>query len=95
MEAWIIVVFSSLGVFLLVCLYLIRNLIRKNLVYENMVLTYSEYISKLSAIVELSDVKLKELDDTGVFKSDDEIGFFFDNVKELQSILNDFIVKEK
>jgi hypothetical protein len=52
-----------------------------------------EYLSRISGIIELSDKKLKEIDYKGSFESDDEIGFFFQSVKQLQEALNAFQIK--
>jgi hypothetical protein len=38
----------------------------------------------------VSDKKLQEIDHKGTFKSDDEVGFFFKSIKQIQNILNDF-----
>ena len=39
------------------------------------------------------DKKLKEIDARGTFSSDDEVGFFFQSIKQLQETLNGFNVK--
>lgn len=76
------------------------NLLKKNEQQEDIIsnqesiLTgYMEYLSKISSIIELSDKKLKEIDHKGSFESDDEIGFFFQSVKQLQEALNAFKIK--
>jgi hypothetical protein len=51
------------------------------------------YLNKISKIIDESDKKLQEIDHRGSFKADDEIGFFFENVKSIQTILNSFNVK--
>ena len=35
----------------------------------------------------------KEIDQKETFKSDDEVGFFFEQLKNIQSVLNSFNVK--
>ena len=55
--------------------------------------SYLSYLNKISDIIEFSDKKLKEVDHKGSFKSDDEVGFFFEQIKALQDILNSFNVK--
>lgn len=55
---------------------------------------YQKYIMTLSSAITLTDNKLKELDAKGTFDSDDEIGFFFRSVRDIQKILNDFKVEE-
>lgn len=36
------------------------------------------------------DVRLKQIDSKGTFAADDEIGWFFDQIKVMQSKLNNF-----
>jgi len=89
--------YIGLGLFILISVILsftTINLLRKNERQEDILLSYLEYLDKISRIIELSDIKLKQLDEKGFFKSDDEIGFFFENVKTIQDLLNDFKVKE-
>jgi hypothetical protein len=40
--------------------------------------------------VNKADAKLKQIDHKGSFESDDEIGFFFKEVKNIQATLNEF-----
>lgn len=70
------------------------NLLRKNEIAQDIIIGYSQYLSRLTNIIQISDKKLKELDAKGSFESDDEIGFFFESVKELQGIMNEFQVKD-
>jgi hypothetical protein len=73
--------------------YVTRNLLRKNEIAEDIILGYLGYLERFSQVIELTDEKLKKLDYKGSFKSDDEIGFFFNQVVELQKILNEFNIK--
>jgi len=68
------------------------NLMRKQEKAEDILVTYMQYLDNLSRTIEISDKKLKEIDYKGTFKSDDEIGFFFEAVKQIQDILNEFKV---
>ena len=70
------------------------NLLRKNETAEDIVVGYLDYLDKLSRVIELTDKRLKTIDHKGTFKSDDEIGFFFEQVKQLQDILNDFQLRK-
>lgn len=74
--------------------YTTINLLRKNEKYEDISVGYQDYLSKFSKIIEFADEKLKALDVKGSFKSDDEVGFFFEEIQKLQSLLNDFNVIE-
>ena len=73
--------------------YTTLNLLRKNETTEDLIIGYLGYLERLSQVIELTDKKLKKLDNKGSFKSDDEIGFFFNQVMELQKILNEFNIK--
>jgi len=77
----------------LLLLYGVRNLIKKDEKKEIIIEQYDLYINRLSTIIEDCDKKLKEVDAKGSFESDDEIGFFFKTLKELQDILNTFTIK--
>jgi hypothetical protein len=73
--------------------YTTFNLLRKNEKQEDILIGYMSYLNKVSDIIEMSDKKLKEIDARESFKSDDEVGFFFESVKQIQSILNQFNIK--
>ena len=65
-------------------------LIRRNAALERAVVEQRQYIDAISIIVANSDAKLKELDIQGAFEADDEVGTFFNNLKEIQTIISDF-----
>lgn len=69
------------------------NLLRKNEAAEDIVVNYLNYLDQISRVIEISDKKLKEIDGKELFKSDDEVGFFFEEIKKLQAILNEFKLK--
>ena len=89
-----IIIISSLSVLVVILGYTTINLLKKNERAEDIVVGYLIYLDKISKIIEVSDDKLKKLDYTGSFKSDDEIGFFFEQVKKIQEILNEFKLKK-
>jgi hypothetical protein len=66
------------------------NLLRKNEKAEDILVGYLDYLDKISKVIEVSDARLKKIDHKGTFQSDDEVGFFFDQIKKLQEILNEF-----
>ena len=61
----------------------IRNLIKKNETME-------DFINKQSDAIAACDTRLKQIDQKGVFYADDEIGWFFEEVKKIQEALNEF-----
>ena len=83
-----------LAVVVVVLGFTTRNLLKKNEKQEDILSSYMLYLDRISRCIELSDTRLKEIDEKGTFKSDDEIGFFFDQVTQIQGILNEFQVKE-
>jgi len=87
-----IISISVLSVLVIILGFTTFNLLKKLEKSEDILAGYLDYLDKLSKTIEISDKKLKELDDKGMFKSDDEIGFFFESVKKIQEILNDFKV---
>jgi hypothetical protein len=88
------IVISILSVLVVILGFTTFNLLRKNERAEDIVVGYLIYLEKISKVIEASDEKLKKLDYKGSFRSDDEVGFFFDQVKKVQEILNDFKLKK-
>ena len=64
----------------------IRNLIKKNEAME-------DFINKQSDAIAACDARLKQIDQKGVFYADDEIGWFFGEIKKIQEALNEFRMK--
>jgi hypothetical protein len=69
------------------------NLLKKNEKCEDLINSYEAYMSNISENIKFADKKLKEIDAKGSFESDDEVGFFFKEIKVLQEMINDFNVK--
>lgn len=70
-------------------------LIRRNNALEKAVIQQREYIDAIGIIIANSDAKLKELDTLGAFQADDEVGTFFQNLRDIQNIINDFNTSQK
>lgn len=70
--------------------YTTYNLLRKNEKQEDVLAAYLLYMDNLSKIIEHSDKRLKKIDTKGTFESDDEIGWFFEQIKVIQERLNNF-----
>ena len=66
------------------------NLLRKNERLEDITLSYRDYLFKLKQQIDYTDKRLKEIDTKGTFTGDDEVGWFFKSVKELQEKINQF-----
>ena len=56
--------------------------------YENLIIEFQQ-------IIQFSTEKMKQVDTRGHYESDDETGFFFEQLKELQLILDGIFETEK
>ena len=56
--------------------------------------TYENIILNISNTVESIKLQLKVIDDKGTFESDDEVGFFFEEVKQLGKDLDNLFETE-
>jgi hypothetical protein len=84
------IIISILSVMVVILGFTTFNLLRKNERSEDILLSFQKYLDQLSRIIEFSDEKLKKIDERGIFKSDDEIGFMYEQIKELQKVLSNF-----
>ena len=73
-----------------VIFYIIWNLMRKNERLEDALNKRDGYIDTMSIIISESDRKIKEIDSKQIFESDDEIGWFFKGIKEIQTLINEY-----
>ena len=85
-----IIILSAL---LIISFYAIFNLIRKIERFEDLAWKQDFLIGGITDVIRDSQAKLKELDSIGAFESDDEVGYFFNQLKQIQEILNKFTVR--
>ncbi len=85
-------VIITLSVLVVTLGYTTFNLLRKNEKAEDVINSYQVYIKDVSETIEFIDHRLEEIDQNGAFKSDDEVGFFFERVKMLHTALKSFKV---
>jgi hypothetical protein len=71
--------------------YVIWNLMKKVEKLESMIDVQERYITDFYDLVKQSEMKIKEIDSKQLFQSDDEVGFFFTNLKTIQEALSDYI----
>ena len=83
-----------LGILVLVLLFALRNLLIKVEKYEDVVQDQVSYLQNISKIITKSQKHLQNLDERGVFQSDDEVGFFFEQMKNVQEELNRYMLPE-
>ncbi len=56
---------------------------------------YEGFIIEIQSIIEFATTKMKQVDAKGHYESDDETGFFFQQLKELQELLNGIFENEE
>tara|TARA_Y100001973_G_C5183840_1_gene326566 strand:+ start:1524 stop:1805 length:282 start_codon:yes stop_codon:yes gene_type:complete len=56
---------------------------------------YEDLMIQFQQIVQFASEKMKVVDSQGHYESDDETGFFFDQLKELQNVLDNLFEQEE
>jgi len=56
---------------------------------------YEGLLIEIQNIIEFATTKMKQVDAKGHYESDDETGFFFQQLKELQELLNGIFENEE
>ena len=84
------IVISILSVLVVILGYTTFNLLRKNEKAEDLILNYEKYIRELDQNIQFITKRINEIDQKGTFKSDDEVGFFFERLKILSDLLKQF-----
>lgn len=79
---------------LIISAYIIRNLLVKVEKYEDITQNQVRYLQNISNTIGESRQHLQNLDDKGVFQSDDEVGEFFNQMKAVQEQLNDYMLPQ-
>ena len=77
------IIIGILLALLIVAGFALRNMIRKNEELE-------DFITKQSEAIDNCNRRLKQIDDKGFFIADDEVGWFFTEIKKIQEALNEF-----
>ena len=95
-----IYIISILSLLVVVLGFTTFNLLKKTERYEDelnkrqdAIISYQEYINGLGSTVEFMTKRIDEVDAKGTFKSDDEVGFFFERLKMLNDMLRPYNVK--
>ena len=86
------IIIGILGLVVVILGYTTFNLLNKNEKVEDIIVSYQEFIKNVNEQINESDKRLNEIDQRGLFKSDDEIGWFFNEVKKIQKNLSRFKV---
>jgi predicted negative regulator of RcsB-dependent stress response len=74
-----------LSVLVIVLGFTTWNLLRKVENQEDALVKYQKLFIEINKLIKISNSKINDLDNREVFKSDDEIGWFFNYLKEIQN----------
>ena len=79
----------------LTIIFFLVSIISSTIIYFSLkrITQYEQFLVNIEKIISYSNEKVKQIDVKGTFESDDEIGFFFQEVKKLQNMLDDIFEK--
>ena len=77
-----------------ILLYIIYNLLRKVEKYEDVVQDQVKYLQNIANAIYNGQKHLKSIDEKGTFSSDDQVGYFFEQMKYVQDELNRYMLPE-
>ena len=82
---------------ILTILFFLIGVVSTTLVYFSLkrINQYEGLIVEFQTIIEFATTKMKQVDSKGHYESDDETGFFFQQLKQLQELLNGIFENEK
>ena len=82
------ILITCLSIMLIFVGYLLYIALRRITQYEN-------YLIQFQQVIEFSTERMKAVDSSGHYEADDETSFFFDQLKELQLLLNEIFEDEQ
>ena len=83
-----------LGIVIIGLSYVVFNLNRKVIKQEDILEYQVGYLRNVSYLIQESKIYVEQLDEKGAFRSDDEVGVFFNFMKEIQETINDYRLPE-
>ena len=88
------IIITILVAILVIMLYILRNLLIKVEKYEEVTEDQTKYLQNISNAIGQGKQHLQQLDQKGVFQSDDEVGEFFNQMKYVQDELDKYMLPE-
>ena len=79
-----------LGVVILVMFFVLWNLLRKVERSEDIITEQVEYLKSISYFIRESRKLVDTLDEKGFYRADDELGNFFNLMKEIQNTADEY-----
>lgn len=82
------ILLTLISVLCFIFMFVIGNLLRKLEAYIDAFELQTTYLIKINKTILDSRKSIDELDSRGTFQSDDEVGFFFEGLKNIQEELD-------
>ena len=81
---------------LLTILLFLVSVVSSTLLYYSLkrITQYEEFILQIQQVIKFSTDKMKLVDSRGHYESDDETGFFFEQLKQIQLLLDGVFEEE-
>tara|TARA_Y100000356_G_C11144500_1_gene227167 strand:+ start:206 stop:493 length:288 start_codon:yes stop_codon:yes gene_type:complete len=92
----IILIYIIIGIvagLIIILAFTTWNLLRKVEKQEDIITQYNDYVTEFNTQIKMSEDRLKQIDEKGMFKSDDEIGWFFEQIKVIQDGISKFKIQ--
>lgn len=70
--------------------YACYNLIRKNEKYEDIIQDQVAYLRSVSTTIKEAQNIIDTVDERGTFRSDDEVGIFFETLKDISATISSY-----
>jgi len=77
-------------------LFILISVVTSTLLFYSLrrITQYEEFILQIQQIITFSTEKMKQVDSRGHYEADDETGFFFQQLKDIQQLLDDIFEEE-
>ena len=77
-------------------LFILISIVSSTLLFYSLrrINQYENLITQFQQIITFSTEKMKNVDAKGHYESDDETGFFFEQLKQIQTLLNQIFEEE-
>ena len=82
------------AIVILALAYITFNLNRKVIKQEEILEYQVGYLRNVSYLIQESKIYVQQLDEKGAFRADDEVGVFFNFMKEIQETINAYRLPE-
>lgn len=90
----ITVIISALTIICIISIYLGWNLLKKIEKQEEIIENQDKYLNSVFQLARKSQEHWEEIDSIGAYKSDDEVGQFYEYLENFQKIVKEYIIEQ-